>query len=448
MATTSLWQVSGAPAKVLKYAANPEKTENVNVETATDPQKQIGEVMRYTARDEKTDGRLLVTGIRCSPDPEKAAEEFMQTKRAWGKTSGVACFHGYQSFSKGEVTPEQAHEIGIEYAKRVWGDRFEVLVTTHVDKDSHMHNHVVVNSVSVVDGKKYDNSHADRDRMMSISDEICRDHGLSVIEKPKGRAKQYGEWLADKADRSTQRDEIRNAIDRAVSQTWSFRDFCRVIENDGYVLERRGSFLRIRPDEGRKFFRLDRLGEGYTEDDIYERLKQNFYDRPRPPRPTFIYKKRDKAKGLYALYLHYMYLLGNLPKSRPISREMYVSMREDSKRLKMYSEESKMLAANQIVTAEDLHDFSESLSQQFTKLACERAKCRNKLRRMHDSETMQPIKDTIAGLSERMSALRKQMKYCEDIAERSGVIEVIVNTIEREQEPDEKTQRRNYERER
>ena len=107
-----------------------------------------------------------------------------------------------------------------------------------------------------------------------------------------------------------------------------------------------------------------------------------------------------------------------------------------------------MMAANHIVTAKDLHDFSESLSHQFKTLAYERAKCRNKLRRMHDSEAMQPIKDTIAGLSERMSALRKQMKYCEDIAERSGVIEVIVNTIEREQEPDEKTQRRNYERER
>ena len=145
--------MSGAPAAVLKYAANPEKTDS---EAAADPQKQIGEVMRYTARDEKTDGRLLVTGVRCSPDPEKAAEEFMQTKRAWGKTGGVSCFHGYQSFAKGEVTPEQAHEIGVEYAKRVWGDRFEVLVTTHIDKESHIHNHVILNSVSVVDGKKYD----------------------------------------------------------------------------------------------------------------------------------------------------------------------------------------------------------------------------------------------------------------------------------------------------
>ena len=439
MATTSLWQVSGAPAAVLKYAANPEKTDSG---AAADPQKQIGEVMRYTARDEKTDGRLLVTGVRCSPDPEKAAEEFMQTKRAWGKTGGVACFHGYQSFAKGEVTPEQAHEIGVEYAKRVWGDRFEVLVTTHIDKDSHIHNHVVVNSVSVVDGKKYDNSHADRDRMMSISDEICREHGLSVIEKPKGRTRQYGEWLADQADRSTQRDEIRSAIDRALSQTWSFRDFCRIIENDGYVLERRGSFLRIRPDEGRKFFRLDRLGEGYTEDDIYERLKQNFHDRPRPPRPTFVYRKREKAKGLYALYLHYMYLLGNLPESRPTSRETYVMMREDSKRLQMYSDESKLLAANRIVTAEDLAGYVASITSRYDNLSRRRAGLRNKLRHMTDSEAMRPIKDQIAALSDDMAKIRRERKLCEDVAARCEIVEYIADTIEKEHTP--QTQNRTH----
>ena len=437
MAVTAIWSVKGSAGAVIKYTTNPAKTA-ADAEKAA-PFHAVNNVIQYTADEMKTEQQFFVTGVNCSSVPEKAAQQFNTTKEIWHKPDGIVCFHAYQAFKPGEVTPEQAHEIGVRLAQRMWGDRFEVLVSTHLNTGK-IHNHFALNSVSFKDGKKYYDQKATYARMRELSDELCREYGLSVIEEPKGKAKQYGAWEAEQSDHPTQRDTVREAIDRAVSRTYSFRDFTRAIQNDGYVLERRGSFLRIRPDEGRKFFRLDKLGEGYTEDDIRDRLEQNFYDRPRPPRPTFVYKKRDKAKGLYALYLHYMYLLGNLPESRPMSREMYVSMREDSKRLKMYSEESKMMAANHIVTAEDLHDFSESLSHQFKTLAYERAKCRNKLRRMHDSEAMQPIKDNIADLSERMSVLRKQMKYCEDIAERSGVIEVIVNTIEREHEPETKTQ--------
>lgn len=440
MATTSLWQVKGTLPKVVKYVANPSKTWNENFGEAA-KFHQLENVVQYTSDEMKTEKQFYVTGINCSSDPDEATKQFIETKKAWGKTDGVICFHGYQSFARNEVSPDEAHEIGIEYAKRVWGDRFEVIVSTHLNTDT-IHNHVVVNSVSMTDGYKYYNQHWDRDRMMEISDEICREHGLSVIERWTGSKEHIAILKMKEEGRTSQREFIKEAIDRAIAKTTNMRDFKQEIGDDGYVLEYRGSFLRIRPDEGKKFFRLDRLGDGYTEDDIRRRLRENYLGRPRA-KSTFQFKKREKAKGLYALYLHYQYLLGNLPKSRPNNKEAYAAMREDSRRMKMYSDEAVLLATNHIVTADDLHDFTVGLSQSFQSLAIRRARVRNKLRWMHDSEAMQPLKDEITELSDRLAELRRQMKLCVDIAERSGAVEAVVNTIEREQEEPRKEEKQN-----
>lgn len=198
----------------------------------------------------------------------------------------------------------------------------------------------------------------------------------------------------------------------------------------GYTLEYRGKYLRIRPDRGTKFFRLDKLGEGYTEQDIKDRLQENFLNPSRRDFAPFVPQKRPRATGLHALYLYYCYLLGELPKSRPNNKEMFEVMKEDLKKMEMYSKEADLLGGNHIETADDLSKYTERISAEFKSLAIERKKLRNTLRRMHDSQEMQPIKDKISGLSERMSKLRQNMKLCEDIAERSGVMESIVNTIE------------------
>lgn len=156
--------------------------------------------------------------------------------------------------------------------------------------------------------------------------------------------------------------------------------------------------------------------------------------------PYMPYVPREKPKGLYALYIHYCYLLGALPKERPNNREAYAVIKEDVKRARMYNEEAKLLGKYNINTAEELSLFTEGLSNKFKELAYKRAKLRNKLRRMHDTTEMQPIKDEISQLSLQMAELRKQMRLCEDIAARSGVIERVVNTIDI---PDKDLQRRN-----
>ena len=119
---------------------------------------------------------------------------------------------------------------------------------------------------------------------------------------------------------------------------------------------------------------------------------------------------------------------------RPFDRTAYAAMREDARKVTRYSEEAKLLAANGIVTAEDLQHFTENIGTRFKALAYERAKQRNRLRRMHDSTAMQPTKEIIYDLTAQMAGLRRQMKLCEDIAERCGVVEMVVNEIERGQE--------------
>lgn len=167
---------------------------------------------------------------------------------------------------------------------------------------------------------------------------------------------------------------------------------------------------------------------------IRERCRCNYENRPRPVRVAFVYQKRERATGIVGLYRHYAYLLKHFPyEVRPFDRTAYAAMREDARKVKRYSEEAKLLAANDIVTAEDLQHFSENIGTRFKVFAYERAKQRNRLRRMHDSTAMQPTKEIIYDLTAQMAGLRRQMKLCEDIAERCGVIEMVVNEIERGQ---------------
>ena len=165
----------------------------------------------------------FVSGVNCHPDT--AGEEMLMVKRRFGKEGGTLAYHGYQSFAPGEATPELAHEIGIKLAQRLWGDRYQVLVATHLDKANHLHSHFVVNTVSFVDGIKYHRTKQDYKEMQRVSDALCREYNLSVIRNPKGRGKHYGEWKAEQQGRPTLRNVIRSDIDRAILASTTQRNF-------------------------------------------------------------------------------------------------------------------------------------------------------------------------------------------------------------------------------
>ena len=440
-----MWAIKGSAADVIRYVTNTEKTMNENYRT--DPAfNSLENVLEYTADKMKTERQLFVTGVLCDSDPKTAAEQFRKVKERYRKKGGVVCYHGYQAFNEGEVTPELAHEIGIKLAEELWGDRFQVLVTTHINTGK-IHNHFCLNSVGVFDGKRYVNSHADYKRMRETSDRLCREYGLEVVSKDNNRNESYNIWQEDQNDYSGTKKHLYEDLDAVLEYVTSFEQFKREIQNRGYVLEYRGSFLRIRPDEGKKFYRLDRLGEGYTVEDIRDRCRQNYYDNSRGEYDYYSLPRRDRSKGIAGLYGYYVYLLKIYPKmDLSLSREVYVSLREESRKAKMYSEEAVLLDDNKIKTADDMRRFTQSVSDQFRELAIKRSKLRNKLRRMTDSEAMQPIKDEMYALTDEMKELRRKMKLCEDIARRSGAVEAVVNTIDSYGYEKENTQQRRNER--
>ena len=232
MATTSIWAVKGWLGKVVLYIENPDKTDNPKFyrqEELTDVQTQsLSDVIDYAVRAEKTTVtpddesamvvRQFISGINCLPST--ARDEMLAVKKRFGKEDGVIAYHGYQSFAPGEATPELAHEIGVKLAQRLWGERYQVLVATHLDKENHLHNHFVLNTVSFVDGIKYHRTEKDYHDMRTVSDTLCREYNLSVIQRPQaGKSKHYGEWRAEQEQRPTWRGLIRSEIDELIRQS-------------------------------------------------------------------------------------------------------------------------------------------------------------------------------------------------------------------------------------
>ena len=186
MASTGFWPVKSRLKEVIDYAENPDKT--------TDKKfldEDLWAALRYVENDQKTDQTMYVSAINCPK--QRAYQCMMATKRRYGKFGGNVAYHGYQSFAADEVTPAEAHRIGVETAKRMWGANYEVVVTTHLNTDN-IHNHFVINSVSFTDGKKFRNSIGDRLELRKISDEICAERSKSVIESHKFYSNKKAYW--------------------------------------------------------------------------------------------------------------------------------------------------------------------------------------------------------------------------------------------------------------
>ena len=236
MAVTSIWPVKSRLDHVINYARNPAKTRERSLVSQASLHA-IDNVIEYAADTIKTEERAYVSCLNCRED--NAAVQMMETKRYWGKTDGRLCFHGYQSFAAGEVTAETAHAIGVKLAEELWGERFEVVIATHCNT-GHYHNHFVINSVSWADGYKFNNSKSDYAEMRKISDRLCREHAISVIDVPSGKGKHYAQWSAEKNGKPTYRSMIRADIDQAIRASTTERDFIRIMREMGYELKTRG----------------------------------------------------------------------------------------------------------------------------------------------------------------------------------------------------------------
>lgn len=274
MAVTSIWPIKGRASRIITYIRNPEKTvEEYYSEAAA--MHAIDGVVVYAADDLKTERREYVTCLNCTED--RASADFIHTKNYWDKGGDRVCYHGYQSFRTGEVNAETAHAIGVELAKRLWGERFEVVVATHCNTDNY-HNHFVINSVSFGDGKHFYNSHEDYRRMRQESDRLCREYGLSVIEQPKQRGKNYGLYAAEQNGKPTHAQMIRGDIDRAIAASLTKQEFFQTMREMGYTITTHGTsgtqlkHPKLTPPDAGKNYRFDTLGEDYTLERILDRI--------------------------------------------------------------------------------------------------------------------------------------------------------------------------------
>lgn len=470
MATTSIWRVKGWLGKVVIYVENPDKTENpafYEKQDMTEPQAQgLSDVIDYAVNREKTgnvnadnEGEAIlqqfVSGVNCHPGT--AREEMLAVKRRFGKEDGTVAYHGYQSFAPGEATPEMAHEIGVKLAKQLWGDKYQVIVATHLDKANHLHNHFVVNTVSFLDGIKYHRTAKDYHDMQAASDALCREYGLSVIESPKrGKSKQYGEWRAEQEGRPTWRGLIKAEVDEIIRQSMTERQFFDNLKKRGYEVKA-GADISVRPPGKPRFVRLARnFGEEYSLEGIRRRiLAQQRPERPLPEperkarRATLRgdFKKTRKITGFRALYFHYCYLLGIFPKNRPKSnKRLHFLLREDLVKLEAISDETKLLVRHRIDTDEQLFSYKSSLEDRIKTMTDKRAELYRRRRTVavkSDPDMLEAVKAEISALSRELTTLRREVKLCDDIAVRSGVMREKIKAVREDEKSQGKEKQRN-----
>ena len=274
MATTSIWSVKGWLGKVLIYVENPDKTDNpdyIKMNEMPDVEKQgLSDVIAY-AMNEKKNMQQYVSGINCSP--MTARTEMLAVKKKFDKEDGIIAYHGYQSFAEGECTPDIAHEIGVKLAEELWGNRFQVIVATHLDKAHHLHNHFVVNAVSFADGKRYRRTNQDYRDMRSVSDRLCREYGLSVVENKNQKVtRNYGEWKREKEGKPTYRGLVRADVDEAIVNARTEKQFFFYLKEKGYTFKI-GKDITVKPPGRERGIKLARnFGDDYTLEQIRKRI--------------------------------------------------------------------------------------------------------------------------------------------------------------------------------
>lgn len=456
MAVTSIWRVNGWLGKVVVYVENPEKTANPEFYDNGDMTERecqgLDDVIAYAVNSRKTEQHKedsdvverFVSGVNCHPATARA--EMLSVKKRFGKEDGTIAYHGYQSFAPGEATPEIAHKIGVELAQSLWGDRYQVVVATHLDKANHLHNHFVLNTVSFVDGIKYHRTAKDYLDLQAVSDALCREYGLSVIENPQpGKGKHYGEWRAEQEQRPTWRGIVRSDIDEVIRQSMTERQFFENLHRKGYEVKA-GKDISVRPPGKERFVRLARnFGESYTLDSIRRRiLEQTRAARPLPePAPKIKHyrvsgnwRSRQKATGFRALYFHYCYLLGAFPRQKKQNhKRLHFLLREDLIKLDAITQEARLLATHRIDTAQQLSSYQSELESRIADVTSQRKQLYRKLRTVavkSDEAASAEVSTAIATLSKELSQLRREVKLCSDIAARSGILPEHIQKVREE----------------
>lgn len=432
MAVSKIWPVKGNLGGVLEYAKNKEKTDS---SLFSEKQYQaLEDVLQYAANEEKTEHQFYVEGINCNP--ALARTEFVAVKERFAKKDGIQAWHGYLSFDQNEVTPEQAQAIGMEFAGKVWGEKYQVIVTTHLNT-KHLHCHFVVNSVSFLDGTR---AHKETNwfRIYKIADQICREHRLSVVENPRRKSPDEYMTMKEKAGIPTRQTIIRAAVDKALASSRSLEEFAAYMGDMGYEynLSPNRQYWTVTAPGWKRPMRLYRLGDDYTNERIMERIKENARSPfrvvayiPPPTRGTYYVPNRGdlllRRSRLYRKYLYYCYRLGCFPqyqKRNPLN--IPPAMRDDLIRLDKLSEEARLLSREKIGTTEELIQLKARMLEKRASLIGERKKIgTDRRRRTISEEEKESLGKKQMDLSKQIRALGREISLCDDVLNRSEELE-------------------------
>ena len=437
MAVTGFWPVFKNLKATLDYADNPDKTtapEYLDVD--------LYAALRYAENDNKTDRKMFVGGINCSA--QNAYAEMIAVQRRFGLRGKVVGYHGIQSFREGEVTPEQAFAIGKETARKMWGDKYQVLVTVHLNTDN-VHCHFVVNPVSFKDGAKFKNKIGDHKELRKISDTICREHELSVLENSdfysKGKKKEY--WV-HKAGKQTHRDMLRRDVEEALAKCGSFREIEYYLKCLGYRFQRDFHYAHpsVIVDGWQRPVRIDSIGPQYSREAIRERCLENQrkpglygYAYPqwkRAPLLAIEYhlrqaQRKDTVTLLFEIFIELLKICTGSNIEKADQHPLSPAMRAEVRKLDQYLEEYKLLCDRHIESPKELLSFQAGLTAKISELEEQRYALRLKLRRVKSPEEEAALKERCKEITKEITPLRRERKTVLRIAEHIPKIQELLD---------------------
>ncbi len=307
------------------------------------------------------------------------------------------------------------------------------------------HNHFVINSVSFRDGGRYHDCTATYQLMREVSDRLCREYGLSVIDQPKGRGVSQYLYKMEQAGLPTRYNVARQAIDESVELSVTMEEFKMEMKNRGYLLkfDPKLKYWSIVPPGWKKPIRIHQLGDDYTRERIEERIADNdtnvramrLRQQYRIPNNYSLKRRIDRImgrSGLEKLYLRYCYELGHLPRYRQNPTRLHIVLKEDLLKCDQYSEQAKLLSRYHISTEEDLSLHQERAEEKMADITVRREELRKKARCVLPEADIEQTKDEIRQITTELRKLRREVKVCEQIRERSGHVKENLQTLDHE----------------
>ena len=383
--------------------------------------------------------------------PDTSYQEMINVKKQFFKTDGIQCFHAVQSFVKGEITPEQAHEVGMKLAEELWGDKFQVIVTTHLNADN-LHNHFILNSVSFLDGKKFCNTKKDYAIMRKTSDRLCEEYGLNVLSQEE----KYNKY----ATSSLYKELMKDSIDYAIANAKDYNEFIKILQDLGYIITDKNNTLSIRREPYKRNTRIERqFGSKYSKENIYKRILETQPLYPYSSHPmvltTRTYENYNKQKERHyqnkssIAYLIYQYekLFGISTESTLKSNitKMTPELIAEIKKMDEYSNQARFLARYNINTNQDLLNFEKSAYERVNPLKSKRENLWKKHKRAKTDEEKQAIENEIVELSKQITPITEEIKHCNNIKQRMVKIKQyqLHEQIEQKKSQFEKEQEKN-----